>query len=131
MKRLLVPGLTMLAGVAIGATAIQGLHAQAKPPAYYVIPVLKMNDAAGFKTGVIDKANASAAEMTAAGGQWVVRSDKFTSLDGNPPVRLVIIKFDSVEKAQAFYNTPAQKEINAARMKTTDSLSFIVEGMAN
>jgi uncharacterized protein (DUF1330 family) len=42
-----------------------------------------------------------------------------------------VIAFDSVEKAQAFYNTPAQIEINAARMKTTQSLSFIVEGVAN
>ena len=124
-------GLTLLAGIAIGATAIQGLHAQAKPPAYVVIPILKMNDAAGFKAGVVDKANATAAEMTAAGGQYVIRSEKFTSLDGTPPARLVIMKFDSVEKAQAFEKTAAQKEINAARMKTTDSLSFIVEGMSN
>src|SRR6202011_1370488 len=86
-------GLTLLAGVAIGATAIQGLHAQAKPPAYVVIPILKINDAAGFKAGVVDKANATAAEMTAAGGQYVIRSEKFTGLDGTPPARLVIMKF--------------------------------------
>jgi uncharacterized protein (DUF1330 family) len=131
MNQRVALGLTLLAGVAIGATAIEGLHAQAKPPAYVVIPVLKMNDAAGFKAGVVDKANATAAEMTAAGGQYVIRSEKFTSLDGTPPARLVIIKFDSVEKAQAFEKTAAQKEITAARMKTTESLSFIVEGMSN
>jgi uncharacterized protein (DUF1330 family) len=130
MKRFLVPGLTMLAGVAIGAVAVQGLHAQAKPPAYLVIPILKINDAAAFKAGVIDKASATAAEMKAAGGEWVIRNTKFIGLDGAPPERLVIIKFDSVEKAQAFENTASQKEINAARMKTTNSLSFIVEGMA-
>jgi uncharacterized protein (DUF1330 family) len=131
MNQRIALGLTLLAGVAIGATAIQGLHAQAKPPAYVVIPILKMNDAAGFKAGVVDKANATAAEMTAAGGQYVIRSEKFTSLDGTPPARLVIMKFDSVEKAEAFEKTAAQKEINAARVKTTDSLSFIVEGLAN
>jgi len=74
--------------------------------------------------------SATVAEMKAAGGEWVVRNTKYTSLDGPPPERLVIIKFDSVEKAQAFENTASQKEINAARMKTTNSLSFIVEGMA-
>ena len=131
MNQRIALGLTLLAGIAIGATAIQGLHAQAKPPAYVVIPILKMNDAAGFKAGVVDKANATAAEMTAAGGQYVIRSEKFTSLDGTPPARLVIMKFDSVEKAEAFEKTAAQKEINAARVKTTDSLSFIVEGLAN
>jgi uncharacterized protein (DUF1330 family) len=131
MNQRMTLGLTLLAGVAIGATAIQGLHAQAKPPAYVIIPILKMNDAAGFKAGVVDKANATAAEMTAGGGQYLIRSEKFTSLDGTPPVRLVVMKFDSVDKAQAFENTSAQKEINAARVKTTDSLSFIVEGMPN
>jgi len=121
--------IALLAGAAIGGAAIQGLHAQAKPPAYIVIPILKINDAAAFKAGVIDKA--TAADLKAAGGEWIVRSTKFTSLDGTPPERLVILKFDSVEKAQAFSNTAVQKEVNAARMKSTNSLSFIVEGYAN
>jgi uncharacterized protein (DUF1330 family) len=129
MNRPIALGLTLLAGVAIGAAAVNGLHAQAKPPAYIVIPILKINDAAAFKAGVTDKVKPE--ELKAAGGEWMIRNTKFTSLDGNPPERLVIIKFDSVEKAQAFSNTAAQKEINAARMKSTNSLSFIVEGFAN
>jgi uncharacterized protein (DUF1330 family) len=131
MNQRIALGLTLLAGVAIGGTAITALHAQAKPPAYIVIPILKINDTAAFKTGVSDKAMATAGEMKAAGGRYVVRADKFTSVDGTPPERLVILAFDSVEKAQAFLNTPAQKEINAARIKTTNSLQFIVEGMSN
>src|SRR3974390_361706 len=131
MRTQLIVASAMLAGFGLGAVTVQGLHAQAKPPAYVVIPILKMNDAAGFKAGVVDKANATAAEMTAAGGQYVVRSEKFISLNGTPPARLVIIKFDSVEKAQAFEKTAGQIEINAARVKTTDSLSFIVEGATN
>jgi len=123
--------LAMLAGTALGAAAVQGLHAQAKPPAYVVIPILKINDADAFKTGVIDKANATAGEMKAGGGEYIIRNTKFTSLDGTPPERLVIIKFDSVEKAQAFENTASQKEINAGRVKTTNSLAFIVEGVGN
>ncbi|MGA9209725.1 MAG: DUF1330 domain-containing protein [Terriglobales bacterium] len=121
--------IALVAGAAIGGAAIQGLHAQAKPQAYIVVPILKINDAAAYKAGVIDKVNV--ADVTAAGGHFVIRSQKFTSLDGNPPERLVILAFDSVEKAQAFWNTPAQKEVNAARMKSTTSLSFIVEGFAN
>ena len=123
--------LAMLAGTALGAAAVQGLHAQAKPPAYVVIPILKINDADAFKTSVIDKANATAGEMKAGGGEYIIRNTKFTSLDGTPPERLVIIKFDSVEKAQAFENTASQKEINAGRVKTTNSLAFIVEGVGN
>jgi uncharacterized protein (DUF1330 family) len=130
MNRRIATGLTLLAGVAIGATAIQGLHAQAKPPAYVVIPILKINDPAAFKAGVIDKGSETGAAMTAAGGHYLIRTQKFTSLDGTPPDRLVIIAFDSVEKAQAYENSAALKDVNAARMKSTNSLSFIVEGMA-
>jgi len=122
--------IALMAGVAIGGMAIQGLHAQMKPPVYIVIPILKINDAAAFKAGVVDRPNA-AANLKAAGGEWLIRSTKFTKLDGNPPERLIVLKFDSLEKAQAFQNSPAQKEVNAIREKTTNSLSFIVEGYAN
>ena len=37
----------------------------------------------------------------------------------------------SVEKALAWNDLPATKEITDARIKSTDSLSFIVEGVAN
>ncbi len=121
--------IALISGAAIGGAAIQGLHAQAKPPAYIVIPILKINDGAAFKAGVTDKVKPE--DLKAAGGEWVIRNTKFTSLDGSPPERLVVLKFDSIEKAQAFSNTTAQKEINAARIKSTNSLSFIVEGFAN
>jgi uncharacterized protein (DUF1330 family) len=120
--------LTLLGGVAVGGAAIEGIHAQAKPPTYVVVALRKINDADGFKTGVVDKAPAA---MAGSGGRFVVRTDKITSLDGTPPQRFVLIAFDSVEKAQAWHNSAAQKEIDAARIKTTDSLSFMVEGLAN
>ncbi len=121
----------LVAGVAIGGAAIQGLHAQAKPPVYVVIPILKINDAAAFKAGVIDKASASTAAAKAQGGHYIIRGQKFTPLDGNPPERLIVIAFDSLEKAQAFENSAALKEVTAARLKSTNSLSFIVEGSAD
>jgi len=121
----------LVAGAAIGGAAIQVLHAQAKPPAYVVIPILKINDAAAFRAGVTDKASATAAAMKAEGGRFIIRSQKFTRIDGNPPERLVVIAFDSIEKAQAFENSAAVKEVTAARMKSANSLSFIVEGFAD
>jgi uncharacterized protein (DUF1330 family) len=121
----------LIAGIAIGGGAIQGLHAHAKPPAHVAIPILKINDAAAFKTDVIDKANAAMGDLKSTGGVYIIRNAKFTSQDGTPPERLVLIKFDSVEKAHAFWNSPAQKEVNAGRMKTTNSLAFIGEGIAN
>lgn len=121
----MVLGMTLLVGAGLGGAMVQGLKAQAKPPAYVVIAVRKINDAAAYKTGVLDKASAV---IKAAGGRYVIRTDKITSFDGTPPARLVLLTFDSPEKAQAWYNSESMKEINAARLKTTDSLSFMVEG---
>jgi uncharacterized protein (DUF1330 family) len=41
-----------------------------------------------------------------------------------------MIAFDSAEKAMAWQNSPTTKVITAARMKSTDSSSFLVEGVA-
>jgi uncharacterized protein (DUF1330 family) len=127
VNRPIALGLTLLAGVAIGATAIQGLHAQAKPLTYVVVAIRNITDADGYK-GVIAKAPAA---MEGSGGHFVIRTDKIASLDGTPPKRFVLIAFDSPEKAQAWHNSAAQKEVDAIRIKTSDSLSFIVEGMPN
>jgi uncharacterized protein (DUF1330 family) len=121
----------LVAGAAIGGAAIQGVHAQAKPPAYVVIPILKINDAVAFKAGVIDKASETDAVLKTIGGHHIIRSQEFTPLDGNPPERLIVIAFDSVEKAQAWKDSAAVKDVTAARLKSTTSLSFIVQGTSD
>ena len=128
MNRYVASAITLLAGVAIGATAIQTLHAQAKPPTYVVVAIRKINDAAAYKAAVIDKAGPI---IAAAGGRFVVRTDKITSFDGTPPQRFVLLAFDSPERAQAWHDSAAEKDIDAVRVKTTDSLAFMVDGLAN
>jgi len=118
--------ITLLAGVALGGAVIQTIHAQAKPPTYVIVALRKINDAAAFKTDIVDKAPAA---MANSGGKFVIRTDKITSLDGTPPARFVVIAFESPEKAMAWHNSELQKAVDAARVKTTDSLSFMVEGM--
>ena len=60
---------------------------------------------------------------------YIARTDKITALDAAAPVRFIAYAFDSVEKAQAFNNTPYMKDVNSIRDKTTQARSFIVEGM--
>jgi uncharacterized protein (DUF1330 family) len=127
MNQRIALGLTLLAGVGIGATAIQGLHAQAKPPTYVVVAIRSISDADVYKS-VIEKAPAA---NDAFGGKFVIRTDKITSFDGTPPKRFILLAFDSPERAQAWHNSAAQKEVDALRLKSSDSLSFLVEGMAN
>ena len=130
MKRLVTLGLAMLAGVAIGAAAVNGLNAQGKPPgAYAVVDIAEITDPEGFKALGQRTNEAAAAVFKDLGGRYIVRTDKITALDGAAPKRFVVIAFDSAEKAQAWNNSPAQKEVNATRAKTTKSRVFIVEGM--
>jgi uncharacterized protein (DUF1330 family) len=116
--------IALVAGAALGGGAIQQLQAQMKPPTYVVVAIRKITDAEAYKA-ILEKAPAAA---MAAGGNFAIRTDKITSLDGTPPARFVLIKFDSVEQAQAWHNSAAQKEVDAIRAKSTDSLAFIVEG---
>jgi len=123
--------LGVLFGVALGATAINGLKAQGTPPAYVVINVAEMTDPAAFNAALTANSAASTAEMVAPGGHYVVRTTTTTALDGIPPKRFVVIAFDSKEKAQAWFDSPKTKAIGATRLKTTRSSAFIVEGTAN
>jgi uncharacterized protein (DUF1330 family) len=127
MKSMYKLAVAIIAGAGIGGAIIEGLHAQAKAPVYVVVAIRKINDADGFKRGVVEKT--SPETLKAAGGRYVVRTQNITSLDGPPPQRLILIAFDSVEQAKAWNSSEHQKAVNDARMKTTDSLSFIVEGM--
>jgi uncharacterized protein (DUF1330 family) len=119
-------GLTLLAGIALGGAAIEGIHAQMKPPTYVVVAIRKITDAEAYKE-VMAKAPAA---IAASGATFVIRTDKITSLDGTPQARFILLKFDSVEQAQAWHNSAAQKEVDAIRLKASDSLSFMVEGLA-
>jgi uncharacterized protein (DUF1330 family) len=119
--------LALFGGVAIGAATIQALHAQSKPPTYVVVAIRKVTDADAFKAGVIDKTAPDV--IAAAGARYVIRAQNVTSFDGPAPQRFVLLAFDSAEKAMAWHNSAGQKEIDAARLKSTDSLSFMVDGM--
>ena len=116
----------MLAGVAIGAAAIDGLRAQGKGPgAYAVIDISEVTNPDDFKT-LLPKAGPA---MTPFGGQFVARTENVVSLDGTvPPKRFVIISFDSTDKAKLWYNSPAQTEVNTINKRSTKSRIFVVDG---
>jgi uncharacterized protein (DUF1330 family) len=126
MKTKYKVAIALVAGTAIGGAAIQGLNAQTKPPTYVVIHIDEITDAATFNT-LIPKAGPDT--LAPFGGHYVIRTVKTTSLDGTAPQRFVVLAFDSVEKAQAWHNSPGTQEVDAIRAKSTKSHSFIVEGM--
>ena len=65
------------------------------------------------------------------GGRFIVRGAGAVPLEGQQPKgRLVIIQFDSMEKAQAWYNSPAYSELRPIRQKAGNSNVHIVQGLA-
>jgi uncharacterized protein (DUF1330 family) len=119
--------LAILAGVAIGATAIKGLNAQAKPPTYVVIDISETTDPEGFKA-----VHQRCGWSSAAYGPWrtLHHPDRNDNRIGWRK-RFVVLAFDSREKAQGWADATDIKEINAIRAKTTKSRAFIVDGFAN
>jgi uncharacterized protein (DUF1330 family) len=129
MKTLFTVTIAMFAGAVLGAAAVDGLHAQGKAlGAYAIVDISEITDSDTFTKQLLPKA---AAPVTAFGGQFIVRTENTVVINGAPPARFVVIAFESMEKAKAWSASPAQKEIDALREKSTKSRSFIADGAIN
>jgi uncharacterized protein (DUF1330 family) len=118
--------LAMLAGFGLGAVAVQGLHAQAKPPVYQVVEI-DMLDPEAYVKDYVPKAQAA---IKAAGGKFLAAGGKTTTIEGEPPkARVVIQQWDSLEKIQAYRNSTAFKDLLPLRDKLGKFRSFVVEGI--
>jgi uncharacterized protein (DUF1330 family) len=119
--------LTLVAGMALGGAAVEGLQAQAKPPVYVVEEKSEIADPAGLKA----YAAKEDVLIQKNGGKFFIQGGKPIALDGTPPVRFTMIVFDSMEKMQAWQDEPSQKELQAMRAKASKGTSFAIEGKAN
>ncbi|WP_066732907.1 DUF1330 domain-containing protein [Cupriavidus sp. D384] len=64
------------------------------------------------------------------GGRFIVRGGNLEPLEGTPPNgRLIIIAFDSVDQARAWYNSPAYEAIKPIRHQAGTSNVYIVPGV--
>lgn len=127
MNRYLSLGIAMLAGVAIGAAAVGGLHAQNKPKAYLVTELQVIDAAAtaayGPKVQATQKAVGGRVLNTAGG--------RVTSIEGAPPPqRVAITEWDSLEQAQAWNNSAARKDLLPERDKAEKLIrAYVVEAV--
>jgi uncharacterized protein (DUF1330 family) len=47
-----------------------------------------------------------------------------------PPKQIVLIQWDSLEKAQAFFESDSYKQLTPIRDKGSNFRAFVIEGMA-
>jgi uncharacterized protein (DUF1330 family) len=119
MTRYVSLGIAMLAGAALGAAAVQGLHAQAKPKAYTVAELETLDVAA---QGVYVPA-VLAAQKAAGGHPFNTGGGKIVAMEGAAaPMRVAITEWDSLEQAQAFYNSTAWKSLAPQRDKAAKTI---------
>jgi uncharacterized protein (DUF1330 family) len=94
--------LTLLTGAALGAAAIQGLHAQAKPPVY-IIGISEVTNQDGYSKEYLPKAQAT---IKAHGGVYVAAGPG-TMIDGTlPKGRVVIVRWESMEALKGWHESP-------------------------
>src|SRR5215204_7188933 len=93
--------LTLVLGAAVGAVAVQGLHAQAKPKAYQVTELEIIDDAAwkNFVQAV------RASQQAASGRNLRTAYGKVVTFVGDPPKHVGITEFDSLDHAVAYRNS--------------------------
>ena len=123
--------LAMLAGFGNCAAAVQGLHAQAKPPIYYVVEVDATNPEAYAKE-FAPKAQAiieaAGGRFLAIGGAGATGATAVTAIENEPPQRIVVMAWDNWEQIKAWWANPEYAALRKVVDKYAKFRSFAVEG---
>jgi uncharacterized protein (DUF1330 family)/quinol monooxygenase YgiN len=112
--------------VALGDTAPTNLQAQApatRTQRAFYIAEFAVTDPEALKP------YSARVESTLApfGGRFIKRGGTIAPLEGEPPKGMVVIAFDSMENAQAWYDSPAYREIRPIRHRSARTRAYIVE----
>src|SRR5438067_11996334 len=115
-----------VAGFGAGAVTIEQLHAQAKPPVYYVAEIdLKNPDA--YVKEYAPKAQALIKKM---GGKTLAAGSNVTAIEGAPPKsRVAVQQWKSLEQIQKWRSSAEYKEIRKIGDKYATFRPFAVDGM--
>jgi uncharacterized protein (DUF1330 family) len=126
MKARFAVTLSLMAGFAIGAVAVQGLHAAGAAPAYVVTEV-GISDLDAYQKDYVPLAQAS---IKASGGRLVAAGQNIVVYEGpSPGTRVAINRFDSLDAVQAWRNSDQFKEARKVGDKYAKFRAFAIEGL--
>jgi uncharacterized protein (DUF1330 family) len=131
MKTYLAVPFGMVAGMAVGGFAVQGLHAQAKPPVYLVTEIDVTNpEAYGKEFAPMAQATvrAAGAKFTLVGGAAGVGAKPISAIEGTPPKRVTIQQWESMEVLNKWYNSADYQEALKIGRQYATFRRYAVEG---
>jgi uncharacterized protein (DUF1330 family) len=92
----------------------------------YVLVDIEVTDVEGYE----DCKKISAPAVVACGGKYLARGGKFEVLEGDwTPKRLVILEFETVDKAKAWLVSPEYGPARELRHKYAKTNMVVVEGV--
>ena len=123
--------LSMVAGAAVGATAIQSLQAQAKTP-IYLINEIDVTDPDKYGAEFTPKAQASVrgsgARFLVIGGTAGAGAKPIHAVEGTPPKRMTIQVWDSLDAMKKWYDSPEYQDALKIGHKYATFRRYAVEG---
>ena len=125
MKTRYTVALSMLAGVAVGALALQGLHAQAKLPVYFVVE----NEISDVQNYLKEYAARARDMIKANGGRYLAAGNATTYVGEPPKSRVAIFVFDDLQQIQTWLNSPEYKELRKVGEKYAKFRNYAVPGI--
>lgn len=92
----------------------------------YVIFDIDVHDGEGYQA----YRQLGAPTVAQYGGRFVVRGGAAENLEGAwTPKRVVVIEFDTIDGARAWYHSPEYQAAKAVRERTANTIGVIVEGV--
>jgi len=131
MKTYLGVAFGMVAGMAIGGFAVQGLHAQAKPPVYLVTEIDVTNPEAygkEFAPKAQATVKASNAKFVVIGGAAGAGAKPINAIEGTPPKRVTIQQWENMEALNKWYNSADYQEALKIGKQYATFRRYAVEG---
>lgn len=93
-------------------------------PAYVVVDI-EVTDPVGYE----EYKKLAPPAVAAYGGKYLARGGKTETLEGNwNPKRLVILEFESAERAKAWLNSPEYRAARQLRHQTAKTNMVVIEG---
>ena len=125
-KVALVPALAC--GLAAACVGIGVVRAQTKAPAaYWVTETLEVSDPAAL----LNVIKSVPGTIQAFGGHYVALGGRIAPGEGAPPRRITIVAFESLERAQQWFDSAAAVAARTEAQKYAKIRSYFVEGVAN